>query len=84
MIDAHIMDGDLAIISPQKSVCSGQIAAVMVEDILPEATLKIFRRKKGCIELHSANENYQPLIYKGDERKTVTIIGKYLGVIRRS
>ena len=84
MIEAHIMDGDLAIIRPQKSVYSGQIAAVMVEDILTEATLKVFRRRKGRIELHSANENYQPLVYQGDERQGVTIIGKYLGVIRRS
>lgn len=84
MIEAHILDGDLAIIRPQKSVYSGQIAAVMVEDILTEATLKIFRRKKGCIELHPANEKYQPLVYWHDERLRVQIIGKYLGVVRRS
>ena len=84
MIDAHIMDGDLAIIRPQKSVNSGQIVAVLVEDILMEATLKIFRRKKGCVELHSANEKYQPLVYWHGERWRVKIIGKYLGVIRRS
>lgn len=84
MIDFHIMDGDLAIIHPGKSLHSGQIAAVMVEGILSEATLKVFRRKKGKIELHSANQAYAPLIFKGEERARIQIIGKFAGVIRRA
>jgi repressor LexA len=78
------MDGDLAIIHPGKSLHSGQIAAVMVEGILSEATLKVFRRKKGKIELHSANPAYAPLIFKGDERTRIQIIGKLAGEIRRA
>ncbi|MCK5193127.1 MAG: repressor LexA [Desulfobulbaceae bacterium] len=84
MIDFHIIDGDLAIIHPGKSLHSGQIGAVMVEGILPEATLKVFRRKKGKIELHSANQAYAPLIFKGEERVRIQIIGKFAGVIRRA
>jgi len=37
MIDAHILDGDLAIIRPQRRVENGEIAAVLVRDLLPEA-----------------------------------------------
>lgn len=84
MIDIHIIDGDLAIIHPGKSLHNGQIGAVMVEGILPEATLKIFHRKKGGIELHSANQAYAPLIFKGKERGRIQIIGKFAGVIRRA
>jgi SOS regulatory protein LexA len=39
MIDAHILDGDLAIIRPQQRVENGEIAAVTVDGKLPEATL---------------------------------------------
>jgi hypothetical protein len=46
MIGAHIQDGDLAIISPQPDVENGRIVAVIVEGILPEATLKIVRKKR--------------------------------------
>ena len=84
MIEAHIVDGDLAIIRPQSTVYSGQIAAVQVVDLLHEATLKIFRRRKGRIELHSANSAYSPIIFLDEERAKVTIVGRLIGVIRRS
>ncbi|MBC2717379.1 MAG: repressor LexA [Desulfobacteraceae bacterium] len=84
MIDAHIQDGDLAIIVPVSDVDDGGIAAVIVEDILIEATLKIIRRKKNTLELHSANRKYPPIIFKGRDRKKVRIVGKYVGLIRNS
>ena len=83
MIEAHILNGDLAVIGPQKNVNSGQIAAVLVAGLLHEATLKIFYRKKNRIELHSANSDYAPFVFQGEEQGRVEIIGKYLGVIRR-
>ncbi|MDA3896386.1 MAG: transcriptional repressor LexA [Desulfobacteraceae bacterium] len=82
MIDAHIADGDLAIIVPVNDTDDGSIAAVIVEDILIEATLKIIRRKKNVIELHSANRKYPPIIFKGKDRKKIRIVGKYVGLIR--
>ena len=39
----------------------GQIVAVLVEDLEPEATLKVFRRRNGTVELHPANSQYKPL-----------------------
>ena len=84
MVDAHIVDGDLAVIRPQHAVQNGQIAAVMIEDTLPEATLKIVRRTRNVTELHSANSSYPPLAFKGKKQTGVRIIGKFVGLIRRT
>ena len=51
MIEAHILDGDLAIIRPQRQVENGEIAAVTVEGTLPEATLKIVHRDQFSMSL---------------------------------
>jgi repressor LexA len=82
MIDAHIRDGDLAIIRPQEDAEDGQIVAVQVEDLEPEATLKVLRKRNGTIELHPANPRYKPLIFKGREKSRVRILGRLIGVIR--
>jgi repressor LexA len=55
MIDEHIMNGDLAIVKKQDRVENGEIAAVMVEGMLPEATLKKYYRKNEMVELVAAN-----------------------------
>jgi repressor LexA len=83
MIDAHILDGDLAIIRPQQRVENGEIAAVTVEGQLPEATLKIVRRDRYSLSLMPANSAFSPLVFKGPQRKGVAVIGKLVGVIRR-
>ncbi len=82
MIEAHILDGDLAIIRPQQRVENGEIAAVMVEGLLPEATLKIVRRSRAVLSLEAANVAYEPLVFKGPQRKRVVILGKYVGIVR--
>jgi len=84
MIDAHIRDGDLAVIRPQQEADDGLIVAVLVEGLEPEATLKIFRRRKDVVELHPANSEYSPLIFSGKERSRVRILGKLVGVIRNT
>jgi repressor LexA len=84
MIDAHIMDGDLAIIRPQQWVESGEIAAVLVRDLLTEATLKIIRRTRTTLTLSPANPAYSPLEFKGPRRGMVSIIGRFVGVVRRA
>jgi repressor LexA len=83
MIEAHIVDGDLAIIRPQPTVANGQIAAVLVKDLLVEATLKIFRKKRGRVELHAANSAYEPLVFIRRDAERISIVGKFVGVIRR-
>lgn len=82
MIDAHIRDGDLAVIRPQEDAEDGQVVAVQVEDVEPEATLKVLRKRNGTLELHPANSRYAPLIFNGTQRSKVTILGKLVGVIR--
>lgn len=83
MVDAHIMDGDIAIIRPQPWVETGEIAAVLVRDLLPEATLKIIRRTRMTLTLKPANPAHSPLVFKGGQRKNVSILGKFVGVVRR-
>ncbi len=84
MIEAHILDRDLAIIRPQERVENGEIAAVIVKGSLPEATLKIVHRDRYSLSLVPANSALSPLVFKGPQRKQVGILGKLVGVIRRS
>lgn len=83
MIDAHIMEGDLAIIRPQQQVENGEIAAVIIQDLLLEATLKIIRRHRRTISLEPANRTYSAIIFNGAECDKVTVLGKCVGIIRR-
>jgi repressor LexA len=82
MIDAHIRDGDLAVIRPQQSAESGEIVAVLVQGMEAEATLKIFRVREGGLELVPANPTHQTLVFVGPDRDKMTILGKLIGVIR--
>lgn len=83
MTEEQIRDGDLAVIRQQPDAEDGEIVAVLVEGLETEATLKILRRKKGTVELHSANPTYQPLVFKGKDRARIRILGKLIGVVRR-
>jgi len=83
MTGANIADGDIAIVRPQQQVKNGEIAAVLVADLLTEATLKIVGRTKTALTLKSANPKYRSLIFRWKGRERVTIIGKYVGLIRR-
>jgi repressor LexA len=83
MIGAHIQDGDIAIIRPQKLVGNGAIAAVLVEGMITEATLKIVQRTGTALTLKAANPAYQSMVFRYGGRKRVSIVGKLVGVIRR-
>ena len=83
MTGVHIADGDIAVIRPQPQVENDEIAAVVVQDMPTEATLKIVRCTKTTLTLKSANPKYRSLIFRGNGRKQVSIIGKYVGVVRR-
>ena len=84
MIEAHIVSGDLAVIRPQSEVENGDIAAVIVQEALPEATLKIVQRKRRTLVLMPANRAYPAMTFKGAECKKVRILGKCVGIIRRA
>ena len=83
MIDAHILDGDMAIIRPQSRVENGEIAAVTIADMMTEATLKRVYRDRYSITLSPENSAHSPLVIKGPRRAHVKIIGKLVGIIRR-
>ena len=78
----HILDGDLAIIRPQPDVVDGRIAAVVVEEMFFEATLKRVRKLRNILELHSSNPAYPVIRFSQKERKRVRIVGQYMGLIR--
>lgn len=82
MIEAHIRDGDIAIIRPQQESDNGSIVAVIVEGIEPETTLKIFKSGNDQIELRPANKLYDSLVFRGTERSRIKILGKLVGIIR--
>ncbi len=82
MIDAQIRDGDFAVIRPQNDAENGEIVAVLVEGMEAEATLKILRRNNEVLELLSANDAYQPLVFNGADQAKVRILGKLAGIIR--
>jgi repressor LexA len=83
MVGKHIVEGDVAVIRPCSVVNSGEIAAVLVEDMITEVTLKIFYRHRSAIELRAANDDYAPMIFKGKDRARVSVVGKLVGVVRR-
>lgn len=83
MIEDHIMDGDLVMIQPQKRVENGEIAVVLIDGRLTEATLKRIRYTSSTLFLEPANAAYDTMVFKGPQRKQVAIIGKFVGVVRR-
>ena len=63
MIDAGILNGDIAILRQQDTIKSGQIGAFLVNN---EVTLKKFFRKKGKVLLLPANSSMLPIMPEGD------------------
>ena len=76
MIDAHIADGDYAVIRRQSAARDGEIVAALVDG--EEATLKRFYREAGRFRLEPANAAMEP-IYASQ----VDILGVLTGVIRQ-
>lgn len=79
MREAHVLDGDLALIRPQPEVASGDMAAVLFGD---EATLKYFYKEKNAIRLKPANPAYDPIVIGQADAGRVRVIGKVVAVMR--
>jgi repressor LexA len=79
MIEASILDGDLAVIRPQARVEQGEITAVIIND---EATVKYFFREKDRVRLQPANAGMKPIIIKEGQAE-VMLAGKVVAIIRR-
>jgi len=77
MVEAGILDGDLAIIRLQPNVENGEIALAITDD--EDATIKRIYKHGRQIELRSENKNYQPLVF---DAPRVRIQGKVIGIFR--
>jgi repressor LexA len=78
MIEAHILDGDLALVKSQPTAENGEIVVALVND---EATIKRFFSRGKTIRLEPANPSMRPLIIAAGEAE-VTIVGKVVGLVR--
>jgi len=79
MIDAHIQDGDFALVKPQSHAENGDIVVALIED---EATIKKIFKKRDLIRLEPANPKMEPIVVKKGEKK-ITIVGKVIGIFRK-
>ena len=75
MIEAGIADGDIVVVRKQQVADNGDIVAAMIDD---EATVKVYRIRRGRIELVPRNPLY-PVI-PADE---AVILGKVVCVLHR-
>ncbi|MBS7539941.1 transcriptional repressor LexA [Ancylobacter lacus] len=78
MIEAGILDGDLALIRKCESADTGEIVVALIDD--EEATLKRLRKKGASIALEAANPAYETRIFGPDR---VRIQGRLVGLFRR-
>ncbi len=79
MIEAHIQDGDFAMVRPQSTAEDGEIVVALIED---EATIKKIFRKRDLVRLEPANPTMEPIVVQKGEKK-VTIVGKVVGIFRK-
>lgn len=78
MIEAGILDGDIALIRRSESAETGEIVVALIDD--EEATLKRLRRKGASVALEAANPAYETRIFGPDR---VRIQGRLVGLFRR-
>lgn len=76
MIEAGILNGDVAIIKHQTQAENGQIVVAVVDN---ETTLKRYFKKAKQIELHPENKSMKPIVIKDKECE---IRGLMVGLIR--
>ena len=79
MINAHILDGDYVLVSPQATAASGEIVVALLGE---EATVKRFVKTADGIELKAENPKFKPIRVPIDETESFRIVGKVMGVLR--
>ena len=80
MIDAHIEEGDIAVVSPDEQIRDNDIVVVSIYN---EITLKRFVKRDGTAVLHPENKNYKDIILNHINPEELRIIGKVVGIIRK-
>jgi len=79
MIEAHIQDGDFALVQPQSHAKNGEIVVALIDD---EATIKRIFKQRDFIRLEPANPKMEPIVIKKGEKK-VSLVGKVVGIFRK-
>ncbi len=79
MVQAGIMNGDVAIIRKQSHVENGEIGAVLLGQ---EATLKRVFLTSGSLRLKAENPTFDDLIYNESSIESPRVIGRYQGIVR--
>ncbi len=77
-----ILPGDVVVVRSQSVAESGEIVVALVTEETeaePEATVKRLRKRRGRIELHPENPDFDPII---PTPGTCTILGKVIEVRR--
>jgi repressor LexA len=78
MVDAGILDGDIALIRRTEGADTGDIVVALIDE--EEATLKRFRRRGASIALEPANTSYEVRILPPNR---VRIQGRMVGLFRK-
>jgi len=78
MIDAHIQEGDLALVRPQPTADNRDIVVVLVDG---EATIKRFFRERNRIRLQPENSHMEPISVRPGDGEVI-IVGKVIGIFR--
>lgn len=78
MIEAHIVDGDLAVVRPQAVAENGEVVVAMLHG---EATLKRFYQEKDHIRLQPENSSLKPILLVPEDGE-VALVGKVTGILR--
>ena len=78
MVDAGILDGDMALIQRNETAETGDIVVALIDE--EEATLKRFRRRGASIALEPANTSYEVRILPPNR---VRIQGRLIGLYRK-
>ena len=72
-----IVPGDVVVVQNQSTARNGQTVIALVNG---DATIKIYYRKAGVVELHPANDTLKPILVKAAD--AFQIDGIVVGVIR--
>jgi repressor LexA len=79
MIEENIQDGDIIVVSSQKTADNGQVVVALIDGNY--ATVKKFYREPEFIRLEPANPQFKPIFIKTPER--IQIQGVVKGLIRK-
>ncbi len=79
MEGAHILEGDLVVVSPKARVENGDIVVALIDD---DVVVKRLYKETNHIRLESENPAYSPILIKKG-RANLQVLGKVTGLIRQ-